>query len=201
MVHTHESQQPCRSRFHPVQEGGEGESIQGDGDGSHAGHYQVSSAVAKSSVSKWNCNKQFYTLWQRSWCYISSDRFSGWFCFSLESKKKANIQGKAVFMTGQRTACPSYKWHLQNIVILKCRINDAAWKLVTRERVYVKGRTQWIFLLYKRKSVIFKVGKNCIFGILFINMPVIEITELNVVAWGRLDRKTEWAAAGDRFVS
>lgn len=52
MVHTHESQQPCRSKFHPIQEGGEGESIQGDGDRSHAGHYQVSAAVAKSSVSK-----------------------------------------------------------------------------------------------------------------------------------------------------
>lgn len=37
-------------------------------------------------------------------------------------------------------------------------------------------------MLYNRKSVILKVGKNCIFGIIFINMSVIEITELNVVA-------------------
>lgn len=58
------------------------------------------------------------------------------------------------------------------------------WELVTREHVYVKGRrgTQWIFMLDTRKSVILKVGKNCTFGIIFINMSVIEITELNVVA-------------------
>lgn len=43
-----------------------------------------------------------------------------------------------------------------------------------------------------RKSIMFKIGKkNFIWGILFINKPVLEIAELNIVACEKLDRKVE----------
>lgn len=47
-------------------------------------------------------------------------------------------------------------------------------------------------MLYNRKSIVFKIGKkNFIWGILFINKPVLEITELNIVACEKPDRKVE----------
>lgn len=71
------------------------------------------------------------------------------FCFSQESKKKANIQEKAILKTSHKIAHSSYKQCPQNVVILKCRINDTAfWGSWAQESMFMSsGGSQRIFML------------------------------------------------------